>query len=281
MSRLRIKHTTAFTYRGPVTASYNQARMIPLTEPGQQVLQSSLDVSPLSWRHDFTDYWGTSVAAFEVTHPHRRLVVTARSTVELDSAPSASEGERVGWDELRGRTTRDRFGEFLAVTPTTSVPPAVVDLARATLAGRDPHDAAEAICRAVREELEYVPGVTAVHTPATEAWEARKGVCQDMAHLTLGALRAVGIPARYISGYLYPRSGGELGQTVVGESHAWVEWWVGSWTAFDPTNRTYVGDRHVVLARGREYNDVPPLRGIYAGTAAENLEVKVQITREA
>ena len=102
-----------------------------------------------------------------------------------------------------------------------------------------------------------------------------------IAHITIGALRQVGIPARYVSGYLHPRPDAQIGETIRGESHAWVEWWVGSWTAFDPTNRTYVGDRHVVLARGREYNDVPPLRGIYAGTAAENLEVKVQITREA
>lgn len=280
MSRLRVKHTTAFHYEGPVTASYNEARMSPVSEPGQRVLESSLEVSPLTWRHDFTDYWGTAVSAFEVTHPHERLVITARSTVELDPT-SSSDAPSASWDVVRGDDARDRFGEFLAVTPTTTVPAEVVDLASACVSGADPRGAAEAICRAVREELEYVPGVTAVHTPAVEAWAARKGVCQDMAHLSLGALRAVGIPARYVSGYLYPRTGGEIGETVVGESHAWVEWWDGRWTGFDPTNRGFAGDRHVVLARGREYNDVAPLRGIYAGSAAEELDVKVQITREA
>ncbi|QTE28489.1 transglutaminase family protein [Pengzhenrongella sicca] len=279
MSRLRVTHTTAFRYAGPVTASYNEARMIPVSEPGQRVLASSLDVTPLSWRHDFVDYWGTAVSAFEITHPHERLVITARSTVELDPAASGAPG--AGWDVVHGQRTRDLYGELLGATTTTTVPAAVVDLASGCLPGADPAAAAEAICRVVRAELEYVPGVTTVHTPASEAWESRTGVCQDMAHLTLGALRAVGIPARYVSGYLYPRTGGELGQTVVGESHAWIEWWAGRWTGFDPTNRVYAGDRHVVLARGREYNDVAPLRGIYAGTAAEQLDVKVQITREA
>ena len=280
MSRLRVKHTTAFRYGGPVTASYNEARMNPVSQPGQRVLESSLEVSPLSWRHDFTDYWGTSVAAFEVSFPHERLVITARSTVELDPAPEPM-APLADWTLVRGESTLAEYGEFLAVTPTTTVPAEVADLAAGCVGDLGPRDAAEAICRAVREELEYVPGVTAVHTPAAEAWAARKGVCQDMAHLSLGALRAVGIPARYVSGYLYPLSGGEVGQTVVGESHAWIEWWAGEWTGFDPTNRAYAGDRHVILARGREYRDVAPLRGIYAGTGTEELEVRVQITREA
>jgi len=280
MSRLRVTHTTAFRYGGRVTASYNEARMRPVSEPGQRVLEWGLEVAPLSWRHDFTDYWGTTVSAFEVTFPHDRLVITAQSTVELDPAPTSDTWE-ADWDIVRGDTARDQFEEFLAVTPTTTVPADVSALASSCVARLRPNAAAEAICRAVREELEYVPGVTAVHTPAAEAWAARKGVCQDMAHLSLGALRAVGIPARYVSGYLYPLTGGEIGQTVVGESHAWVEWWAGRWTGFDPTNRAYAGERHVVLARGREYSDVAPLRGIYAGKAAEKLDVKVQITREA
>ena len=169
----------------------------------------------------------------------------------------------------------------MTASTTTAAPVEVVALTQGCLVGRDPHAAAEAICRAVRDELDYVPGVTAVHTPASEAWAARTGVCQDTAHLHPGALRAVGIPARYVSGYFYPLSGGELGQTVVGELHAWVEWWAGQWTGFDPTNAIDADDGHVILARGREYPDVAPLCGIYAGTGTEDLAVVVQITREA
>lgn len=129
--------------------------------------------------------------------------------------------------------------------------------------------------------VEHVPGVTAVHTPGIEAWRVRKGVCQDMAHLTVGALRSVGIPTRYVSGYLHPEHTGEIGITVTRESHAWVEWWVGHWVGHDPTNEIDVGAHHVVLGRGREYQDVAPIRGIHAGRGTQSLDVQVRITREA
>jgi transglutaminase-like putative cysteine protease len=124
-------------------------------------------------------------------------------------------------------------------------------------------------------------GVTGVHTTAAEAWSGRRGVCQDIAHLALGALRSVGIPARYVSGYLHPKPDAAIGETVAGESHAWVEWFCGSWRGFDPTNLIDIGDRHVTVGHGRDYNDVAPLRGIYAGPSSSSLFVTVEITREA
>jgi len=124
-------------------------------------------------------------------------------------------------------------------------------------------------------------GVTGVHTTAAEAWEHRKGVCQDITHLAIGALRSAGIPARYVSGYLHPVPDAAIGQTVTGESHAWVEWFCGSWHGFDPTNSIEIGDRHVTVGRGRDYNDVAPLRGVYAGPYGSKLFVRVEITREA
>jgi transglutaminase-like putative cysteine protease len=120
-----------------------------------------------------------------------------------------------------------------------------------------------------------------VRTSAQDAWQLRKGVCQDIAQLTAGLLRAVGIPARYVSGYLYPRSDAEVGDTVAGQSHAWVEWFTGDWEAFDPTNGTTVGKRHVIVARGRDYADVTPLKGVYHGAPSTDLGVTVEITRLA
>lgn len=279
MSRLRIVHTSSFRYTDPVVASYNEARMTPLSHPGQTVLESRLDIQPQTWAHDYRDYWGTHVTAFEVLAPHTSLVLTAEHVVEVVERPSSA--PPVGWDVLHGPEVRDRLAEHLADTATTDAPPEVVDIARRAAAGRDPADAAEAVCLAVRDELEYIPGVTTVHTPAAEAWVTRTGVCQDMAHLALGALRAVGLPARYVSGYLNPDSSGRVGATVTGESHAWVEWWTGEWTGYDPTNRVRAGEHHVVLGRGRCYDDVPPLRGIYAGPQTQDLVVEVRITREA
>ena len=279
MSRLRIVHTSTFRYADPVVASYNEARMTPLSQPGQTVLETRLDIQPQTWSHDYRDYWGTQVTAFEVLAPHRSLVLTAEHVVEVVDRPVAGSG--VGWDVLHGPEVRDRLAEHLADTETTAAPAEVVELARRAVEGLEPHDAAEAVCRALRAEMEYIPGVTTVHTPAHEAWASRTGVCQDMAHLALGALRAVGIPARYVSGYLHPDSSGEIGATVTGESHAWVEWWTGEWCAYDPTNEVVAGDHHVVLARGRCYDDVPPLRGIYAGPPTQDSHVEVRITREA
>jgi transglutaminase-like putative cysteine protease len=106
-------------------------------------------------------------------------------------------------------------------------------------------------------------------------------VCQDIAHVAIGALRAAGIPARYVSGYLHPSEDPAIGETVVGESHAWVEWFCGSWHGFDPTNLLEIGERHVQVGRGRDYSDVAPLRGIYAGPNGSRLFVEVEITREA
>lgn len=278
-SRLHVVHTTAFRYTGPVTASYNEARMTPLTLPGQTVLDTRLDLQPHTWAHTYRDYWGTDVTAFEVLAPHESLVLSAESRVEV----TGHEGPRApgAWDVLRSPEVRDSLAELLVDTPTTLAPDEVAALAADAAARLDPADAALAVCAAVRDQLEYVPGVTAVHTPAAEAWAARKGVCQDMAHLAAGALRSIGIPARYVSGYLHPLRDGEVGRTVVGESHAWVEWWTGEWTAYDPTNRVWAGEHHVVLGRGRSYDDVPPLRGIFAGAGTQSLDVEVRITREA
>jgi transglutaminase-like putative cysteine protease len=131
----------------------------------------------------------------------------------------------------------------------------------------------------VRSTVEYEPGSTGVRTSAQEAWSLRKGVCQDIAHLSVGMLRSVGIPARYVSGYLYPKADAEVGQAVAGQSHAWIEWWAGEWTAFDPTNGSLAGPRHVLVARGRDYADVTPLKGVYHGAPSTGLGVTVEITR--
>ncbi|BDO41845.1 transglutaminase family protein [Cellulomonas sp. NTE-D12] len=278
MSRLRIVHTTTFRYPQPVAVSHNEARMTPVDEPGQRVLSTRLDVQPSTWSTTFRDYWGTAVTAFEVVTPHTTLSITAEHVVEVGGRPDVVP---VDWDVVRSGQVRDRYAEHLADPPSTQVPDEVVALAVSAAAGLAPDAAARAVCAAVHDAMEYVPGVTTVHTPAAEAWAARTGVCQDLTHLALGALHAIGLPARYVSGYLQPKADGLTGQPVTGESHAWLECWVGAWLALDPTNLGVVADQHVVLARGRSYEDVPPLRGIYAGPAAQELSVQVQVTRQA
>jgi len=279
MSRLRVEHTTEFTYGGPVTASYNEARMTPQSGRGQTVRSASLTIDPHTWRHDYRDYWGTAVTTFEVLLPHQSLLV--RATADVEVIPVAWPDASLGWDTVTGQRVQDEMAEYLTDSPATLAPDDLAALAAEIAGRRTPHEAAEELCGVVRDAVEYVPGATAVHSAAAEAWVERKGVCQDMAQLTVGALRSIGVPARYVSGYLHPRRSAEIGEVVTGESHAWVEWWAGEWVPFDPTNRSPVAQNHVVLARGREYRDVAPLRGIFAGSGTESLKVQVRISREA
>jgi transglutaminase-like putative cysteine protease len=277
--RLRIKHVTGFTYAGTAHASYNEARMTPQTMSGQTTLFSQVECVPgaTTWR--YRDYWGTQVTVFDLQRPHQQLRVTASSLVETtDRVPPVSSSS---WDELRSASTVDAFAEALGSTPLTTVDSSLSARAVALAEPLTPADAARAIAEFVRSEVEYVPGSTGVRTSAQEAWSLRKGVCQDIAHLTLGMLRAAGIPARYVSGYLFPLAGGAVGDTVAGQSHAWVEWWCGEWFPFDPTNGAPIGVRHVTVAHGREYADVTPLKGVYHGAPSTGLGVSVEITRLA
>ncbi|HWI30990.1 MAG TPA: transglutaminase family protein [Microbacterium sp.] len=281
MKRLRIEHATGFRYLGDVTASYNEARMLPGTTDSQFVLSSSLDIHPSTSVNAYVDYFGTRVSSFDVLQPHTELNITARSLVEV--RPRPIEHADISWDRLATEASRTiETVEQLVQTPRTLPHPEVVELAK-TIASRHDHPsrAAHDISTTIGDAVEYVHGFTGVHSTAHEAWDARKGVCQDIAHITLGALRSVGIPARYVSGYLHPRASAGVGEAVTGESHAWVEWFSGDWWGFDPTNNAEIGDRHVLVGRGRDYNDVPPLRGVYAGPFKSELFVKVTITREA
>lgn len=281
MNRLRIKHMTGFNYGGDVTASYNEARMLPISSEGQVVLYSTIDVSPMSSQHNYVDYWGSRVSSFEVLTPHKELSLTATSLVEV--RPRDHPTESLTWDELAAKAdSSTTLVENSEQTRRTMPPAEVVAIAEEIVARvENPCDAALEICTAIGNAVTYVSGVTGVHTTAAEAWEHRTGVCQDITHLALGALRAVGIPARYVSGYLHPKPDAAIGETIAGESHAWVEWFCGDWRGFDPTNLIDIGDRHVTVGRGRDYNDVPPLRGVYAGPYGSQLFVKVEITREA
>jgi len=281
MKRLRIEHATGFSYQGDVGASYNEARMLPSSTGSQFVLSSQLDIAPSTSVNHYVDYFGTRVAAFDVLAPHSALDITARSLVEV--RPRPLETSDMTWEQLQREADRQiATVEMMSQTTRTAPHPEVADIAR-SIAGQHttPAEAALAIAQAIGDAVQYMFGVTGVHSTAAEAWEERKGVCQDIAHITLGALREVGIPSRYVSGYLHPHANPEVGVPVAGESHAWVEWFAGHWQGFDPTNGTEIGDRHVLVGRGRDYNDVPPLRGVYAGPFKSDLHVKVTITREA
>jgi len=279
--RLRIEHTTSVRYAGPVLTSFNEARMTPLTLPTQTTLDARVSAGPGVPVWTYNDYWGTYVSVFDLPDPHDGLLIRAVAMVETEAPPGVPPHGRLGWEPLREEASGGRLLEFMLPTELTTVTPQIAATVTGDLRSVPPDGAAEAISSRVRERVSYMPGATGVRTDAQEAWDKGQGVCQDMAHVTVALMRAAGLPARYVSGYLHPDTRARPGSTAVGQSHAWVEYWAGSWVAVDPTSGAPVGERHVVVARGRDYADVLPLKGIYHGPPESAMDVTVEVTRLA
>ncbi len=276
--RIGIRHVTGYSYERPVTSSYNEARITPISSDRQLALESTVGVSPAAPVYRYWDWWGTLVHSFDLQHPHDELVVTGSSIVET-SGPVDPPPSPVTWAQLAGEDVRDRFAELLAPSRYVPLDHDVMDAARDLGDDIEPLEACAAVVAYVRERLRYQRGTTTVSTRANDALRIGSGVCQDFTHVALALLRARGIPARYVSGYLHPSSEAEPGRAMAGQSHAWLEAWVGDWVPFDPTNGGPVGERHVVVGRARDYADLAPLNGIFHGGPAKALGVTVELTR--
>jgi transglutaminase-like putative cysteine protease len=274
--QLRVEHITRFVYPEPAHASYNETRLTPLTTATQTTVESRVRTQPPVGQQRYWDYWGNIVIAFDVPDAHDELSVTGTSTVETH--PDGKR-PRAGWERFDDPRTHDRFAELLSPTALTALPDELTEECDRLRAAPDPATATEEAVRAVHSKLRYQRGGTDTMTTAADAWAAGQGVCQDFVHLTLAILRCVGIPSRYVSGYVHPSAEAVAGETVDGESHAWVEAWTGDWWGIDPTNDVLADHRHVIVARGRDYADVPPIKGVYAGPAHQQMAVKVRVTR--
>ncbi|MFT4083375.1 MAG: transglutaminase family protein [Nocardioides sp.] len=276
--QLRVVHTTSFAYDGKAVASYNQARLTPLTTPEQILVHQRFDVSPKPWTHSYRDYFGNEVTAFEVVDPHQAMTVTATSTVQVDRRPGTE--PTLDWAELTSPAVADRWVEFLMLSELVAPPEEYADrVAQIAAEAARPSVAAHAVCELVAAEVRLVEGATQATSPAGEAWTKRAGAGQDMTHLVIGGLRSAGIPARYVSGYVHPTADPAVGESAVGGSHAWLEWWDDGWHPLDPINSAEPDDTYVAVAVGRDYADVRPLAGIYSGADTSTLSVTVQVTR--
>jgi transglutaminase-like putative cysteine protease len=279
MWRMRVVHATGYAYKSPVTASYNEARLTPRSDSRQNVILNRVETIPATRSYRYVDYWGTAVTAFDLHAPHTELEVTASSVVETEE-PEAPTGE-VSWKELASEAVRDRFDEVLTPTHYTPGSRRIERVGKRIIKEDDPQAAVIAAARWAHSELEYVPGTTGVHSSGIDALREGKGVCQDFAHLTLILLRGMGIPSRYVSGYLHPKRDAVVGDTVDGQSHAWIQAWTGSWWNYDPTNDSEINEQYISVGVGRDYADVTPLKGIYSGEGSTDLDVVVEVTRLA
>ncbi len=279
MWRLRVVHTTGYAYQSPVTASYNEVRLTPRSNSRQNVILNRVETIPATRSYRYIDYWGTAVTAFDLHAPHTDLTVTSSSVVETDQPePQVVEAR---WSDLQSEAVIDRFDELLRPTENTPASKRVASVAKKIAKTHKPAEAVVAAANWVRGELDYLPGTTSVHSSGLDALNAGKGVCQDIVHLSLMVLRSMGIPAHYVSGYLHPKRHAIVGDTVDGRSHAWIEAWTGAWWSYDPTNETEITEQYVSVGEGRDYADVSPLKGIYSGEGATDLDVIVEVTRLA
>ena len=253
--------------------------MTPRSDTRQNVILNRVETAPATRQYRYVDYWGTAVTAFDLHAPHTELEVTSSSVVEtdVDSRPA----DAVTWDDLRSEAVIDRFDEVLTASRHTPDSRRIARVGQRIAKYHDPYEAVIAAANWVHTELDYVPGTTGVHSSGLDALREGKGVCQDFAHLSLVLLRSMGIPARYVSGYLHPRQDAAIGDTVDGQSHAWVQAWTGGWLHYDPTNGSEINEQYVSVGVGRDYADVSPLKGIYSGEGSTDLDVVVEITRLA
>jgi len=281
-----VHHLTRFRYDTPVSESVMEVRMQPRTEGGQRCLRFELSTSPRSRVFAYQDPLGNVVHHFDIPARHRELTITAEAVVEFVSSLDVPESlPMAAWETMDTRAFQDRHVDYLQdskfATPTEALG-AFRDELEVNRAS-DPLTTLRQMNTRLFEAFSYVPKSTRVDSPIDDALAARQGVCQDFAHVMITLVRGLGIPCRYVSGYLFHK-GGAHERSVESASHAWTEAWLPElgWVGFDPTNDTLAGDRHIRVAVGRDYSDVPPTRGVYKGKARSELGVAVRVqTTEA
>ena len=280
---LRISHTTRFEYQMPAYDSHNEVRMRPLEGANQRCLEFDLDLTPDASTFEYDDYYGNRVYGFSIHEQHPELIVAAKSLVECTAVPHPTPVSLPFGEYLLDDHERN-LAEYDFLNASRHVPFSEPMRKFFWLAKPDPSEDVAAYANRIvvfiRDQFIYEPGMTKVQSTADEILTVGGGVCQDFAHLTIGVLRLAGIPARYVSGYL--ASVAKAGMDTVGAqaSHAWLEAQLPGlgWTGFDPTNGCMVDERHIRVAVGRDYSDVPPMRGVYRSHGGKQvMSVELQI----
>jgi transglutaminase-like putative cysteine protease len=281
-----IRHITRFRYSAPVRESVMELRMQPRSEGPQMLRSFQISTNPRAQLYAYTDHAGNAVYHFNVLRAHEELRIEAMAVVEIFRGPPLPEAaDSLEWDRYNDfNLTAEHFdllepSRFCNFSADLQTFKAEKNLEKP--AG-DPLSALKTLNRAIYESFVYEPGTTQVHSPIDHALAIRSGVCQDFAHIMIAVARKWGIPARYVSGYLYhwPRGKERHGADA---THAWVEAFLPSlgWIGFDPTNDVIVGEQHIRAAVGRDYADVPPTRGVLKGTAESELAIAVSVVPTA
>jgi transglutaminase-like putative cysteine protease len=282
---LEVRHVTQYHYDRPVRESVMELWMQPQKSISQRLVSFELEVEPPAQMFSYADTYGNAVYHFDVPQPHERLTIVARSAVETQVPQPLPEALDQGeWDRLKSDFVRGESFDFLRphgfVVQTPALAAFVRDKDIDDLKRYDPLTSIRALSTVLYKAFDYETGVTEADSPIDHALTEGRGVCQDFAHIMIAICRSWGVPARYVSGYLFTnRDDGDRSDPDA--THAWVEVFLPSlrWVGFDPTNNILAGERHVACAVGRDYSDVPPSRGVYKGEAESELAVGVTVRK--
>ncbi len=277
-----IHHITRFRYSAPITESVMEVRIQPRSEGFQRCLDFDLTTSPKSQILSYRDDLGNRVHHFDIPNRHTHLTITAKAMVEVTEPPDLPATlDPDAWDRLNALNAHDEYWDTLSpshfIRPSELLDGLVreLDIQRRD----DPLTVLRNLNTAIYEHFEYVKQNTRVDSPIDDALRIRRGVCQDFAHIMIALGRELRIPCRYVSGYLFHQSSDKRDRSVNGATHAWIEALLPDlgWVGFDPTNNTVAAERHIRVAVGRDYADVPPTRGIFRGRADSELAVTVRV----
>jgi transglutaminase-like putative cysteine protease len=283
---LEIRHLTQYVYSQPVHESVMELWAQPQKSSRQRLISFDLEVDPAAQLFSYVDAFGNAVHHFDVPQMHGRLAILAKSAVEVQPQAAIPDSLDLGeWQRLRSDFVRGDSFDFLFphgfCTPTPALEAFSSTYGLDDLRRGDPLTAVRQLNQLIYDAFAYEAGITEVHSPIDKALETGRGVCQDFAHIMIAICRGWGVPARYVSGYVYSERTDGKDRSNPSASHSWVEVFLPSlrWVGFDPTNNVLTDERHVVAAIGRDYSDVPPSRGVYKGDADSELQVGVQVRR--
>ena len=276
--KLRIIHLTEYEYASAVSSNSNELRLTPVQSHWQQVPFYLLRVLPSTRLRRFTDFYGNVVTYFEVEEPHEHLLIEATSSINTSDRYESGEPSPTALPSLQELAADERLQPFIHPSGAVEIPP---EIWRAAIDVKAEHSdvfsLAKGLMNFVYQNCRYVAGVTNVRTTSTEFFETRAGVCQDFSHLMLALCRSIQLPARYVSGYVYDAKRKDIRGAHA--THAWVEVWVpgAGWHGLDPTNNCLTRDHYVVMAVGRDYEDIAPVRGSFWGASEREMRVSVHI----
>ncbi|MBX2924603.1 MAG: transglutaminase family protein [Chitinophagaceae bacterium] len=276
----KIHHVTRYEYDRPVRESINEIRIYPYTCPEQETLQHEVQVTGNPKIELFKDYWGNKAGNFNVLHPHKVLIIESRLVVRTTPGNQLSVNFHSSFEELQ----KEKAGRLqlieLSEPEQVKQPGKIQEITEQILTpGKSVALVTEQFAEYIFKNFRYIKGITSIETTVDEILEHQAGVCQDFAHLLLQLLRAAGIPARYVSGYICPNKNGMRGE---GATHAWVDAWIPGygWAGIDPTNNIWVTNNHIKLSVGRHFKDCTPIKGAFRGPARQVLSVHVSVGYE-